>query len=793
MAKKIRRLFALGLALCLVLSVAPLQALALDTTETTTETTTEGGITTTIETTTTTSTDETGKTTLIVDIQSSGTGTLEDGTEVTVSETKTVESMLDEDGNLIAYSETVDGMEETVWEGDLTPDDTELPKVELDLTFGGTATGTATGTESIETDHIEDGSTPANSDTTTTTTVIEREASATLSEVTTESEQFSDTEMEAIGPEDYEGKTNIGLYSGTDPMKAGNGIVPYYTVCYDQYEVLDENGNVVETRFYPITERKPAEYDVLPDEIKAKYAFDETDGLYKAIDPADGYYAMSNGVWWDYVLDGHTEESTSGQAIANNNWHDNSLFVLYDKAGNRAYAYCMDAVIGTGNSVRYSVENLEDADYFTGTEEEQADAKAHVRAIALNGYWGTEEGTGSLANLKSGLVEALDNGLEVEFSFQNGSGIWYYTSGTDTSGWSAERLAAAEEITREELYALASAINEGDALVATQGSFWSYGRENNNWLGFNPYRSNSPDGMLNGGAEARMTLIQIFLTSDYLSEKVAKESSGTTIINDGTFLEKDGISIAIGDKVDTEANYDEQDDNDVYYVDISFTMVVEPSTENGDDLIITLLDSEGNIVRKARLAGDNTSDDESFSAIVKNGSTYTFPDLALAENSELMFDLQLNGWQNLEEGVYMYKATAGYDRNQTLVGLSGGEKEVDVSSTFSLVFEVDESKKITTEHVWHSEYDPEIELPEEEEEPEDEIIVPVEEEEVPPAPVFEVNVEEDDVIEIPDEEVPLADAPKTGSDAIIWIALALFAAMGMAATRFINTKKHKTF
>ena len=100
---------------------------------------------------------------------------------------------------------------------------------------------------------------------------------------------------------------------------------------------------------------------------------------------------------------------------------------------------------------------------------------------------------------------------------------------------------------------------------------------------------------------------------------------------------------------------------------------------------------------------------------------------------------------------------------------------------------------MSIETEWNSEYDPEIEIPEEDP------VIPggeeeEEEEELPPAPVFEVNVDGDDVIEIPEEPVPLADAPKTGSDAIIWLALAIFAALGMAAARFTGKKRqHETF
>ena len=105
-------------------------------------------------------------------------------------------------------------------------------------------------------------------------------------------------------------------------------------------------------------------------------------------------------------------------------------------------------------------------------------------------------------------------------------------------------------------------------------------------------------------------------------------------------------------------------------------------------------------------------------------------------------------------------------------------------------FTVDEEKQVIVNTQWYSEEEAEIEIPEEEENP----AAPGGDGEVAPAPVFEVNVDEDDVTEIPEEPVPLADAPKTGSDAIIWLALAIFAALGMAAARFTGKKRqHETF
>ena len=46
----------------------------------------------------------------------------------------------------------------------------------------------------------------------------------------------------------------------------------------------------------------------------------------------------------------------------------------------------------------------------------------------------------------------------------------------------------------------------------------------------------------------------------------------------------------------------------------------------------------------------------------------------------------------------------------------------------------------------------------------------------------------DGEIEIPDEEVPLADAPKTGDSAILWAAMSVLSGGGIVA---INSKKTK--
>lgn len=217
------------------------------------------------------------------------------------------------------------------------------------------------------------------------------------------------------------------------------------------------------------------------------------------------------------------------------------MFILFDKAGNVAYAYCMDSATNTNKTYRYMIENLEEADYFVGTEEEQTEAKAHVRAIALY-----------------------------------------------------------------------------------------------------------------GGAEARMMLIQQYLIGDYLKEKVAGENRETNLIDKDSFLNEDSLTLAIGDKVAEHANNsDTNDTNDVYSIDLFFAMVVEPTANDDLFVILYTIASDGSVneLRKARLAGDATGDDETYSELIRNGNSYTFRDIQMAENSDLTFDLKVEGTQNLAEGV----------------------------------------------------------------------------------------------------------------------------------------------
>jgi len=126
--------------------------------------------------------------------------------------------------------------------------------------------------------------------------------------------------------------------------------------------------------------------------VRVVYAKDEAGNVMK---DADG----------NYVID-HLEHAGSGTHLYYGNELTTNLdgpyhyatgtrpqqFLLMDEAGNSYYGYCIDLATGAESSTWYALANLEDNDYYATQE-----AEDHVRGIVFNGYWGTEEGTGSLA------------------------------------------------------------------------------------------------------------------------------------------------------------------------------------------------------------------------------------------------------------------------------------------------------------------------------------------------------------------------------------------------------------
>ena len=348
---------------------------------------------------------------------------------------------------------------------------------------------------------------------------------------------------------------------------------------------------------------------------------------------------------------------------------------LKDAAGNTAYVYCCDLGKDVPDNSWYSINNLEDVDYFASE-----DAENHIRNIVLNGYWGTASGTGSLAALKEKLVAAFkagEIGNTVEITYKNVNNVNV-----------TETVTITEEIL--------NGLTEAEALDMTQTAIWAY---SNGTLAVQDGRDGYIVGNITYGDSARghkvhtttddkagmarMTVLHNWLIN------LDEEKTSTTIINEHKFVEN--MKLEIGNKVKDAGN-------DVYLADLSFDLEFAPGA--ADDLLIHLsyVDAKGEtkeIVK--RIAGTNT-DGRVYDDIAVRDGRYVIEGLELSENTETKFDLRIEGVQTLENGVYLYIAQNGIENVQTLVGVAEGTRVADVTKTISFTFNVDEKKDVEIEY-----------------------------------------------------------------------------------------------
>ena len=421
-------------------------------------------------------------------------------------------------------------------------------------------------------------------------------------------------------------------------------------------------------------------------------------------------------------------------------------FALHDENGNLVYAYCVDLETYTTNKSYYNVSNLEDSDYYASEESE-----AHIRAIVTNGYWGSsntadEDGnyeTGSLAKIKDDLKKAFEDGSLVD-----------------------------EEITDDDgntimLSELMQTLTEGEAMTATQAAIWSYANGSGNVISGEATRLVAGAEGFSGGNATRLKTFY-----NYLIALTTEERTESIVIDDTSFLAEDGLDLVVGDKIGEVESTDGDGNvvtNGVYDTALNFTLAFIPG-ENDDLLVkVVYVDLDGKEVTIIkRLAGENAEGEDHETLLPDEDGSYTIKGLALSENEEFNFDLKLQGTQYLEQGVYVYSPVGGRKASQTMVGLAEGNRSVDVSMNVTVKFSVDEEKNVVAKRVWHDEADPEV---------------------APTHGVFALAVHRP-LENIPEEEVPLADAPQTGDEAIVFAALTLLAGISLMAMH-VSEKKRK--
>lgn len=324
-------------------------------------------------------------------------------------------------------------------------------------------------------------------------------------------------------------------------------------------------------------------------------------------------------------------------------------FVLKDEDGNNHYVYCADLMTSPQEGFRYNMENVFDASYYG------SDAAKQIQAIAVNGYWGTASGTGSLTAVKDMLKAAWDNDNDLKAVFPNKRDI--------------------------------DALTDGEALTATQAAIWVYGNSNstsahvteNDPVGCY-YLGNEVFTTMDSASEARTKAL-----FDYLCKTPAPSSDTTTpLITKKDFATE--ASITVKDKLA----------NDKYKTDVSFNLAIDKSKLTGN-LSVKVMDSSGKVLAEKYLATNDTNLVGKLftSESITSDGKYVFRDLEIAPGT--MINLALSGTQDLGFGAYLYTAevkSTSPSHSQTFVGLSEGTRQVNLN--VDLKFEVEDPTHTTT-------------------------------------------------------------------------------------------------
>lgn len=777
MAKKMKKLFAVLVAICICTSMIP-QALAA---EIETETVVNGGLTTTI-TTTTDTTVEGGKTTVTTTVEKNTTGEQDgvvvernefssttDTTEVTPAGTTTGHSWV-ESGNE-KTTETKPVVDVTVKIPGTNVDD---PNTEENETVNKVVT-----TGPVDEETVIDGEKPADENAGEydyTSTTVQQQGNVT---VTTTGVKIEETILDKVVDENgnvIEGTDLDYFVSQAKPVKGENANDLFIWVFRGNRTELPEAGEEIELEDgfeykylgagntshylpafmydYPDPEN-PDEEPAYIDENGNKYYIHGRDG-------------GANNYFGDIYLNG---EASDVEGDLKTIFSVPQQFILVDGAtGELITTYCADADTPTEKSFNYNIENLEDADYY---KEEQA---AMIRTIAKNGYWGTASGeTGSIDSMKDMMRSARD---------ENGNPVF----------------------TQEEV----DALTDGIALSATQMAIWSFsnahsgmkfvnahytknsnadGEIKTNWagtlLGHTP--ANTPADKKEG-VDLLMKLYNFMINMDPTpaADPEIGPTTADTIINADNFLGDTAITV-LGKAEDHEYNKDEDDANDAYVVDLSFALVVKPLEDNKDELVVTVIGPEGPIA-VGRIAGE-AKEGEILLSPDGNGN-YCFKNLCITEGDQSI-KLSLTGLQNLTEGVYLYSSEVRTDEegtetsSQTMVGMAGGKHAVNVSMEIDFNVAVDESI-IVTERKWRNEGDPVTEFTPVN--PPRRPTPPTETEEIPEEDPPLAALSDDGEV-ILDEEVPLANVPKTGDNSVLWLFVSAAVVLGLVFVNLSNKKR----
>lgn len=617
--------------------------------------------------------------------------------------------------------------------------------------------------ELVVTVEIKENDTSSETVETTVEKVIDGENTpvAVETEVVLEAGEFTVTEGEGngemvdigegIAPEEYEGKQEVfdECYAGSETPKKdvfqGGGLG--YENMWDMAQSfdyivkeVDENGN--ETGRYVLDAEK------MKESMYGSSYIEGSNPEYALIASGERGYSSMYIKEVEYELDENGQVKTDEEgnpiySLSKGEKQHAAQMVLFGTDGKVYYAYSVASdkeALVTSMITGYEAEELSKSDLY----KDKPEVQAHIRGIALHGYWGTsneadengEYKTGSLEKLKAEMKAAVEGGLELEIAGSND---------------------------KEAVLAAIDALSEGDAVTATQAAFWAYSQGTEDSI--DGKVSQIVTGEFDADAAGHVSLIYQYLLG--VTDVESDELIG---------VDKDSMSLSVGEKLGEVTEGGET--NGIYSAALNFSLTLIPGEKDELNVVLQYVDADGNNQTVIRALGKENSEN----TIAPNADgSYTMSGLKLSENQDITFDLKLEGTQYLKDGVYVYTATHVNDgyvseyfgdegaRHSTLVGVGEVGKNVDVSTSITLRFDVNENEEVLV-------------IPGEPANPEE---TEVEVEEVVP-----LALEAEEEVEIAEEEVPLAAAPQTGSKMMIAAVLAVISAACLIVL-ILDSKKRK--
>ena len=490
----------------------------------------------------------------------------------------------------------------------------------------------------------------------TTTTITEREISVTASNLTM---QIFENSSDLTGVRPIKDANKKDLYLGNYDDPAQKKVSEDGPENFDyQFVGRGDYSSQYVSHVY-VTYKKDANGRTLKDE--------NGDYIIESLQHASGVIITTDG-----------EPTTDLNAVYDQKTGTRALqYMLKDKEDNVVYAYCIDLETKAVDKYWYKIANLEDNNYYASEY-----AEKHVRAIVMNGYWGTASDAnndgkydiGSLDLLKQKLKQALaDNKIDK----------------TVTVSYRENGVIVTEDITITN--EVIDNLTEGEALDMTQAAIWSYangaqavqdgkdgfvvgGTMYGDMANGNRTGKNDPEGM------ARMTVLY-----DWLVNLDTKYES-TVVINEKNYIKN--LNLSIGNRVQ----------DDIYEATVIVDLYYDATQKDNLAIHLTYEDANGEektIVK--RLTGE-LKEGEEYAEFNENG--LIIDELYLKNNSETKISLRLEGYQYLDLGAYIFTSSDGVDASQTFVSLAEGKHEIDINKEISIKFNVDDNNKYSQKRVW---------------------------------------------------------------------------------------------